>query len=278
MRHKRMFGLFLAIAACLTANPGSTKCQSVKLYQQMSLTERSAFVSEQVHRLAREMSGKQYQFTPAFKAAVLRNVESYTSRIGNDVAPPDAGDLRLMFERGQMVAVTLNKIFKARNVSPLIGLYLPAIESEYINIQSPNQAGALGMFQFLPKTGEAFGLSEMDLLDVEKSADAAARYIAEAMNRFRGDPMKEALAILSYTRGVPNVRRDLESINPENATCSICVLSDRQIMLRRQPVNGENPAPSQNEGAGFVPRFFAAAIIGENPQAFGLPTQPLSSF
>jgi len=27
-----------------------------------------------------------------------------------------------------------------------------------------------------------------------------------------------------------------------------------------------------------VPRFFAAAIVGENPQAFGLQTQPLSTF
>jgi hypothetical protein len=27
----------------------------------------------------------------------------------------------------------------------------------------------------------------------------------------------------------------------------------------------------------YVPSFFAAAIIGENPQAFGLQTKPLST-
>jgi hypothetical protein len=33
----------------------------------------------------------------------------------------------------------------------------------------------------------------------------------------------------------------------------------------------------RNESAGYVPNFFAAAIIGENPQAFGLNFEPLST-
>jgi hypothetical protein len=33
----------------------------------------------------------------------------------------------------------------------------------------------------------------------------------------------------------------------------------------------------RNENAGYVPRFFAAAIIGENPRAFELQMVPLSS-
>jgi hypothetical protein len=32
----------------------------------------------------------------------------------------------------------------------------------------------------------------------------------------------------------------------------------------------------RNESAYYVPAFFAAAIIGENPKAFGLTTPPLS--
>jgi len=34
----------------------------------------------------------------------------------------------------------------------------------------------------------------------------------------------------------------------------------------------------RNESVYYVPRWFAAAIIGENPQAFGLSTRALSSF
>ena len=34
---------------------------------------------------------------------------------------------------------------------------------------------------------------------------------------------------------------------------------------------------SNKETVGYVPNFFAAAIIGENPAAFGLQTPPLST-
>jgi len=41
----------------------------------------------------------------------------------------------------------------------------------------------------------------MILLDVDKSADAAARYITDSLDQFKDDPMKEALALLAYNRG-----------------------------------------------------------------------------
>src|SRR6185503_16251920 len=102
-------------------------------------------------------------------AAIQRSVDRYVERIGNSGDQPGKADTRLMFERGAALAPTLRGIFKAHDVSPLIGIYIPAIESAYVNIQTPNPAGSVGMFQFLPKTGEKFGLSADDLLDVEKS-------------------------------------------------------------------------------------------------------------
>jgi soluble lytic murein transglycosylase-like protein len=270
MRLKRTFLSLLAITTCLATTPNSAvvNAQSGKLYQQMSVLERSAFVSEQARRVARELSGNDYRFTPAFEAAIQRSVDSYVQRIGNNSV--GKSDARFVFERGQSLASTLNPIFKKRNVSPLIGLYIPLIESEYTNIPSSGMSGASGMFQFLPKTGEQFGLSEGDLLDVEKSADAAARYIMRTLKKFKDDPMKEALAILAYNRGAGNVERDLMlHVTDENRGCSICALTE----------NSDKLDPTfQNENVYYVPRFFAAAIIGENPQAFGLQTQPLSSF
>ncbi len=125
------------------------------------------------------------------------------------------------------------------------------------------------MFQFLPKTGEHFGLSASDLLDVPKSADAAARYIIESIETFNGDPMKEALALLSYNRGAKQTAKDLKLlINDQNKQCSICALSADRSKLDDS---------FRSESVFYVPRFFAAAIIGENPQAFGLRGQPLSS-
>lgn len=272
MKPKSMFLFVLAITTCLATVTRLTPArQADRLYQQMTQTEREAFVSAEARRIAREMTGNEYQFTRAFEMAIQKSVDFYAQRIGNNSSQPGKSDARFIFERGQSVAPTLNSIFKKRNISPLIGLYIPLIESEYINIQTPNMAaGALGIFQFLPKTGERFGLSPHDLLDVEKSADAAARYIARNLEKFKDDPMKEALAILAYNRGAGNVERDLALVlNAQNEACSICALTENSDKL---------DSTFQNESVYYVPRFFAAAIIGENPQAFGLRTDPLSHF
>ena len=270
MKIKRALILLLIMTSCLVANAGlSGAAVQSKTYQQMTLAERGAFVSEQAQRLARQMSGRDYQFTSSFEAEIQKSVDFYARRIGSAGDPPAKGDYRLVFERGQTLAPTLSGIFKARNVSPLIGLYLPLIESAYINIPSPNPVGAIGMFQFLPKTGAHFGLSEADLLDVPKSADAAARYIAAGLDTFKDDPMKEALALLAYNRGGDAVEQDLATlVTAQNRACSICVLTEQRDKL---------DANFQKESVYYVPRFFAAAIVGENPKAFGLKTAPLSS-
>jgi hypothetical protein len=270
MRLRRIFLLLLICSACLVTAPAKLRAQPAETYQQMSGSERSAFVAEQARRVARQMSGRDYQFTPAFEAEIQKAVDAYAQRIGNNGGDRmGSGDARFIFERGQVIAPTLIPIFKAREVSPLFGLYIPLVESEYVNLEKPNGVGAIGMFQFLPKTGERFGLSRADLLDVQKSADAAARYIAGGLEEFKDDPMKEALALLAYNRGGNNVERDLATfVNEANRACSICALTEQRDKL---DVN------FHNENAYYVPGFFAAAIIGENPRAFGLKTQPLSS-
>ena len=273
MRLQKML-LLLAFIFSLALNPHHVNAQTTpagKAYQQMTQSERSEFVAFQARRIAREMSGKDYEFTPAFVEDIQQAVNQYTRRIGSaGDASLSKRDLRLVLERGQTQAPALMAAFKARNVSPLIGLYLPWIESGYENIQTPNSMGAIGMFQFLPQTGQRYGLSAEDLLDVGKSADAAARYIKNSLDQFKDDPMKEALALLAYNRGGQQTALDLRAfLNDENKRCSICALT----------ANSSKLDPTfQNENVYYVPRFFAAAIIGENPHAFGLQMKALSSY
>jgi hypothetical protein len=273
MKLQKTLLLLLTFLLSLAANSQKLNAQTApanRVYQQMSQTERAEFVASRARQIASEISGRDYQFTPAFVEDIQQAVNQYTRRIAS---PGDASlgkrDLRLVLERGQAQAPTLMAAFKARNVSPLIGLYLPWIESGYENIQSPNSMGSIGMFQFLPKTGELYGLSPSDLLDVEKSADAAARYITDGIEQFKDDPMKEALALLAYNRGGQQTARDLKAlVNEKNKQCSICALTADRNKLN---------ASFQNESVYYVPRFLAAAIIGEDPQAFGLQLKPLSS-
>lgn len=273
MKLQKMTLLLLVLVLSLTTNSqklGAQTTPSARTYQQMTQSERSEFVASAARRVASGLSGRDYEFTPAFIEDIQQAVNRYTRRIGT-AGDTSLGkrDLRLVLERGQTRAPMLIAAFKARNVSPLIGLYLPWIESGYENIQSPNSMGAIGMFQFLPKTGERYGLSAEDLLDVEKSADAAARYITNSLDQFKDDPMKGALALLAYNRGGQKTAGDLKAlINDENKRCSICALNANRSKL---------DANFQSESVYYVPLFFAAAIIGENPQAFGLQSEPLST-
>ena len=122
MRLKIMLLVLLAITTCLTTlQPAATaNRRSDKLYQQMTPAERTAFVSAKARSIAREMSGNDYQFTPAFEATIQKHVDSYVQRIESD--QPGRGT-RSMFERGQPLASTFSGIFKKHKVSPLIGLY-----------------------------------------------------------------------------------------------------------------------------------------------------------
>jgi len=100
--------------------------------------------------------------------------------------------------------------------------YMSVIESA-LNPVARSRAGARGLWQFMYKTGRQYGLKINSFVDerleVEKAADAAARYLADAYNVF-GD---WALAISSYNCGPGNVykairrsggRRDFWSIYP----------------------------------------------------------------
>src|SRR5215471_1932088 len=233
MKFKRTIVAMLVTITSLLMVTSSGAAQPPATYQQMTEAQRAAFVALQAQRIGQQISGRDYRFTSAFNAAIREQVETYVKRIGNGAGEEfGSGDARQIFQRGQSVAPTLIRIFKTNNVSPLIGLYIPLVESEYINLSAPNSAGALGMFQFLPQTGAHYGLSKADLLDVEKSANAAALYIASGVKTFADDPMKEALALLAYNRGANSVERDLaDLVNEQNRACSICALTEQRNKL-----------------------------------------------
>lgn len=272
MKFTKTLILFLALLFLIpTATNRITAQTQSRIYQQMDQGQRSEFVATQARRVANELAGRDYEFTAAFIEDIQQALNQYSRRISNE-GDTTLGrrDLRLVMVRGQSEASKLNAVFKARNLSPLFGLYIPWVESEFTNIQSPNSMGAIGMFQFVPQTGERFGLSPQDLLDTEKSAAAAALYITFSMKKFQDDPMKEALALLAYNRGEQRTSSDLKLlVNEKNKQCSICAVSADRNKL---------DASFQRESVYYVPRFIAAAIIGENPDAFGLKSKPLSSY
>ena len=149
-----------------------------------------------------------------------------------------------------------------------IGIYLPVIESSYRPCFE-NAYGSKGLFQFLPQTAKIYDVAPGEMCDAEKMAPAAAHYIADHMAELGDDAESMTLVLLSYNTGAQWVRNTLRELrDADDYQRNFWTLFAHRAQLNES---------FQNEGASYVPNFFAAAIIGENPERFGLATPPLSS-
>lgn len=100
-------------------------------------------------------------------------------------------------------------------------LKIMAIIESALNPVATSRAGARGLWQFMYRTGLNYGLTINSFvderLDVEKSSDAAARYLASSYKLF-GDWM---LAIASYNCGSGNVNKAIRRANGKRDFWSI---------------------------------------------------------
>lgn len=143
---------------------------------------------------------------------------------------------------------------------PLELKYMAIIES-MLNPTATSRAGARGMWQFMYHTARSYGLdidSYIDeRLDVEKAADAAARYLRDAYMVF-GD---WTLAISSYNCGTGNVAKAIHRAGEKRDFWSIYPYLPR-------------------ETRGYVPAFVGAMYAftyaneyGIRPMDVGMPAQ-----
>lgn len=256
--------VILAPLSCLLISSSSTSV-GAQSFQQLSAAEKQAYVKEKAHRFGAAITGRTSDLSPAFLALVATRVEAYAGRIGNNVQGVlGKEDFRLVLARGEKYAPAFAKIFKDRNVSPLVGIYLPLMESEFRN-DLVSSAGSSGMFQFMEQTALRFGLTADERNDPAKAADAAARYLSELQGRFAGDLW---LSLLAYNQGETAVEKMLGEVGEARGNaCSICLLTERRRALNFN---------FQQEGVGYIPALVAAAIIGEHPQDFGIEMRHLS--
>jgi hypothetical protein len=120
----------------------------------------------------------------------------------------------------------------------------------------------------MPQTAVRYGVAIEDMCDVEKMTPAAAHYMADSMAELGEDSQSMTLVLLSYNSGAESVRNNLRQLRGSaNYERNFWTLFAHRAEL---------DSGFQNEGSHYVPSFFAAAIIGENPQNFGLPLPPLS--
>ena len=238
---------------------------AAKRYTQMSDAEQLVFVREQEQRISAMMGDRPAKLNDE----ALRVIKKYVDRFAAREQPAGDGEsLNEIYGRAPAYVPLIARSFAARKVPVIIGIYLPVIESAYRPCFE-NSFGSKGLFQFLPQTAKLYGVSPDEMCDAEKMAPAAAHYLADHMAELGDDAESMTLVLLSYNRGATWVRTTLREVRET---------SDYQrnfwtLFAHRDELD----ATFRNEGAAYVPSFFAAAIVGENPQSFGLTLPPLST-
>jgi serine/threonine protein kinase len=239
-----------------------------KLYTQMSEAEQLAFINEQEQRISAMMGDRPAKLNEEALRAIKQYVDHYVARTGSTSNEFGKEGLDVIYARANGYVPLIASSFAARRVPVIIGIYLPMIESEYKPCFE-NSSGSKGLFQFLPQTARHYGVAPEDMCDVRKMTPAAAHYIADRMAELGDDAESMTLVLLSYNRGPEWVRDTLRQLrNTDNYERNFWTLFAHRDQL---------DATFRDENAGYVPKFFAAAIIGENPQNFGLQFQPLSA-
>jgi serine/threonine protein kinase len=241
---------------------------SEKVFIEMTDAEQLAFISTQEQRISTMMGDRPGKLDEDALRAIKKRIDYYVTRSGSASDPANSESLNSIYARALPYLPTIARSFAAQKVPVIIGIYLPMIESAYRPCyESP--LGAKGLFQFLPQTARHYKVGSGELCDVEKVAPAAAEYIADHMAELGDDAESMTLVLLSYNTGASWVRGSLRQLRDSDGY-------ERTfwMLFRNRDRLDES---FRNEGAGYVPMFFAAAIIGENPRNFGLKMEPLST-
>lgn len=243
----------------------ATASSTGKTYARMSETEQLDFIGKQEQRISAMMGDRPAKLSEEALRAIKSQVDRY---VALDGAPPGEEKLSDVYGRAAPYIPLIARSFAARKVPVIIGIYLPVIESAYQPCLESSW-GARGLFQFLPQTAKNYGVSREEMCDAKRMTPVAAAYIADHMAELGDDAESMTLVLLSYNRGATSVRSALRELRDT---------ADYQrnfwtLFAHRDQLD----EGFRRESAVYVPSFFAAAIIGENPETFELQMPPLST-
>ncbi len=138
--------------------------------------------------------------------------------------------------------------------------YLAIVESGY-DTTANSRSGAAGTWQFMKKTGKAYGLKQDtwtdDRYDFYEATEAAATYLKKLHKDFRDWPT----AIAAYNSGEGKMRRALEGSGSKN----FFEVRERNDALPEK-------LQLREETKQYVPKFLALVKIMRNLKELGLPT------
>lgn len=160
------------------------------------------------------------------------------------------------------------KAFRDKGLHPLLGFVLAMSRSGFKEATGAELKTGVGLWRVPPKIARGYlSPTENDTAfsNAQRDAEVAAAYLKDLINVFGMDNFMYAIACF----GMPldeagQIRARLEELTPARAN---------QLDFWRMHKAGVVP----RECADRVIAFYAAGVVGENPQAFGLQADRLSS-
>jgi hypothetical protein len=271
-----------------TDSPNLAPATVTKKYLAMTPQEQNDFVAREAQHVGRMIGNREgFTFIPAVINQIKIWVNSYARRLNSPRLgigchfPRD--DLTSLLERARIHAPLVVKSFNEKGLSPQVGLYLAMIEAEYCPCLSSG-TGAKGMFQFVGTTARRYGVPYVtansrdpasdDRCKVEIMAPIAAQYMKDLIARFGTGQLSVPLAIASYNEGEGGLSTNLTRALNATRTSDNPERSFWQMVANSEKMSDQ----FQREAIKYVPHFFGAAIVGENPRIFGVDMEPLSSY
>jgi len=230
-------------------------------------------------RTARLFGESEFEVSGAFVDAVQRELQSYW------LTPGGRNRFRQGIERAEREGYTGHIVSTLqRQGVPLEFLYLALQESDFnvYAVGPPTRWGhAKGMWQFIPTTGERYGLVMGPLQDVgqrdpedqrhdfQLSTDAASRYLRDlhgVLTQASG-----LLVMAAYNWGEHRIQPRLESLP---APADVFQAEFAEVPANPSSRNywtflREFGDRMPDETKDYVIKIFAAAVIGQDPRHFG---------
>jgi len=211
--------------------------------------EDSDFVTRELRSLMAEFGAEVYSIPPDFIDRVNHYIEQ-------DQGPDRPIVARALSEAGGQIH-TIRRILQEEELPPDLA-YIPIVESA-LTASSASAAGAVGPWQFTAPTAKAYGLrvdNEVDeRKDLVKSTRASCKYLRDLILDF-GSGSSVMLALAAYNSGAGTVKQAVT----------------RTV---RDPIKQRNfwylyrARALPLETREYVPKVFAAILIGRTPDHFG---------
>lgn len=239
-----------------------------KLYWGMSDVEQVAFIRKRSESVQTLIGDAPVELDDRIVRLIKVELDDFVSRNQSVSDRPFREPIKRVYERAAQDAEEVADYFESVQLRGALGIYQAMVESEYHQcLISPT--GSVGIFQISKKDAIRYDLDPDGFCHIGRNSEAASRYMGDISQELLTDQGTGTLSLFAHRVGVTQTLeylRDLRKIRVwERSVWAI--LRNRSALSKPVPDSAER----------YIARFFAAAVIGETPIAFNLPTQPLST-